>query len=291
MPPATIRKPTLDQAITDAGGPVPSTVLVVCGQMMRQSRRASSARPEETERALRALSPDAVVTALAAIDVTSVKSELTRAVEESFEAALAEEAQERTMFATSAMSGLAARDKVASTLTAARARLDLLQKDQGQNTSSPQSEGARALSDAIASTERAIADIDASLRVRSRSLTGVNRERRAELAKLDPQERERCWWYADRSDEGDDDLLVALADLPGGKASVTRLGPAAQADIGASALIDLNMEAASSALRRIALGAATAEERAWIAKHAAVDASLKQALDVAQDTQIERGED
>lgn len=307
MPPVTIRKPLVDPKLTDTGGSIPQTlspltaqqtVLVGCGEAMRRTRHTSSARPEETERALLALSPSAVASALSGMDTVSTRSELSRAIEDAFEAAFAEDEEERTMFASSAMSGLVARDQFASALFAAKARMSQLQRSRSASdgsvvaperaSSSVDSRGAHgeaALAEAIATAEGLAQALDRQMSHGSRSLTGVNRERRAELDRLDPEQRSHAWWYADRATEGDDDLLVALGDLNG--KAVSKLGPAAEADRAASELpwSDASLEA--SALRRECLGAAGDSERQWLAHRAQKSAPLQEALAIAEDRSVE----
>ena len=282
MPPVTLRKPVLDQKISEAGGPAPKNVLAVCGDMIRRSSHPDSARTEETERALRALSPAHVALALGALDVAQIQRETARAIEESFEAAFADTPEERAMFAASAMSALKGRDQLESVLAAARAHVSMSEVLGGASVD--------AVRGAVDALEQAAASLDRQLSARVRSLTAVNPERRAELAKLDESARSRAWWYSARADEGDDDLLVALADLPGGDASVTHLGSAAQADIGGSALLTLDRAAEDATLRRAAQGTTTATERAWLSARAAADASLAADVALAVDRSIDEGE-
>lgn len=281
MPPIILRKSVLEQKIAEAGGPVPATVLVVCGDMIRRSSQRESARTEETERALAALSPASVVEALAAIDLSQVRQETQRAIDESFEAAFADSPEERALFATSAMSALAARDRLESLLVAARERARLL----GEN-----GEGAAELGVAVDAREEAASALDRELERRVRSLTAVNAERRAELAKLDEPRRARAWWYAARSEAGDDELLIALGDLPGGDATVTHLGAAAQADVGSSGLPDLDRAAVAAGLRRAALDQSTPAERGWLAGRASADPELARDLALADDRSLDAGE-
>lgn len=281
MPPASMKKSPLDQKILDAGGPTPQTVLVVCGDMLRRSKHTSSARPEETERALGALSIGAAAEALAAVDVKSVRTELTRAFEESFEAAFAEDAEERTLFASSAMGGIAARDRMASALAGAKARLAIAERSQASQ------ESCRPLSDAILSIQTAAAELDRELSSRSRTLTAVNRERRAELDKLDADQRESSWWYSSRADVGDDELVAALGDLGASSPSSRRLSAAAQKDLVATDVRGPAAEREASALRRAALDLAHPAEREWLARRAESAAKLREALDIAEDRSIE----
>lgn len=278
MPPATIRKTTLDQKITEAGGPVPINVLAVCGDTMRRSKHSSSARPEETERALRALSVADVMDALCSVDASSIRTELTRSFEESFEAAFAENDEERTLFATSAVAALAKRDRVTSVLVAARVRAGFGGDDGADDLARLKAE--------IQRVELTIGNVDQELQKRSRSLTGINRERRAELEKLDVDQREGAWWYSDRSNRDDDTLLAALGDLEGTSAAKGTLSDLARADLANSASATGKLDPASS-LRRASEGKSSAAEIAWLARAAQKNENLQRAVELSSDRSIE----
>lgn len=277
MPPATIRKTTLDQKIAEAGGPVPINVLAVCGDTIRRSKHPSSARPEEAERALRALSVADVVDALCAVDGAQVRAELTRSFEESFEAAFAESDEERSMFATSASAALAQRDRVTSVLVAAHARAGF--GDGG-------GDDLARLKAEIQRVELTIGNVDQELRKRVRALTGINRERRAELDKLDADQRAAAWWYADRSERDDDALLAALGDLDGTSAAKGTLSDRARADLANSASATGKLDPASS-LRRASEDRASSVELGWLASAAQKNDGLRAALELSSDRSIE----
>lgn len=278
MPPATIRKTTLDQKITEAGGPVPINVLAVCGDTMRRSKHPSSARPEEAERALRALSVADVVDAVCAVDASTVRTELTRSFEESFEAAFADSDEERTLFATSATAALSKRDRVTSVLVAARVRAGYDADDGADDLARLKAE--------IQRLELTIGALDQELRKRSRLLTGINRERRAELEKLDVDQREGAWWYSDRVGREDDTLLAALGDVEGTSAAKGTLSDLARADLSNSASVTGKLDPASS-LRRASEDRSSAAEVAWLTRAARNSDNLQRALELSSDRSIE----
>lgn len=260
------KKLTLDQRIAEAGGSSPATVMVVCGDMLRRSSHPSSARPEEMERALSALSVESAIEALASVDGASVEQALARAADQAFEAAFAEDEQERAPFARGAMDGLDSRDRVASMLAAASAKLDAARTSQAD---------AAGLARAIEATRATIAEVDAKMQSKARALTGVNRERRAELAALDASERASAWWYASRSETSDDDLLAAL----GGVEGIDPKG-AVVADLAASRLPERSA-LESSALRRVSLAQAREPERSYLEARARSSEPVARALAAA----------
>jgi len=281
MPPLTsIRKSPLDQKISEAGGPTTKTVLVVCGEMMRRSKHPSSARPEETERALSALSVSDVTQAVAGLDVASAKGELARAIEDAFEAAFADSEEDRTLFTSSAMSGIAARDRLASAIFGARQKLALASGDAG----------VEGLAASLATVEDSLAALDEQLRPQVRSLTSVNPERRAELSMLDPELRETAWWYAARSDEGDDQLLAQLGGAPLDSALAINDSAETKADLAASSLPSFDAETEASGVRRAALRIASPGEQTWLDHRATGREPLRRALDLALDTSLEKDE-
>jgi hypothetical protein len=220
MSPAILQKSLIEQRITEAGGPSPINVLVVCGDALRRASFPESARPEDTERALEALSIEDASAAVLAIDFVGVKRDLTRAGQDAFDAAFTDDPEERTLFASAAMAGLAGRDRAASALAAAQMLLSM-------STSETES-----LSTAIASAKQSLGDCDQGAASLARSLTGINRERRAELAKLDAGATKDAWWYSARSSEADDALLLALGALS--SEAERALSPEGQRDLAAT---------------------------------------------------------
>lgn len=260
------KKLTLEQRIAEAGGSSPMTVMVVCGDMLRRSSHPSSARPEETERALSALSVEAAIEALSSVDGAAVEQALSRAADQAFEAAFADDEQDRVPFARGAMDGLDARDRVASLVAAATAKLSAVRGGGGDGAG---------LERAIEATRASMAGVDAKMQSKARALTGVNRERRAELLELDASERALAWWYASRSEASDDELLAAL----GGVEGISPQG-AVVADLAASRLPDgRTLEA--SALSRVSLAQARGAEHSYLEARARASEPLARALAAA----------
>ncbi|HTJ84071.1 MAG TPA: hypothetical protein VL400_20265 [Polyangiaceae bacterium] len=276
MPPFAESK--LDRRIAQLGGKMSTRVLVCCGDAIRKKAgEPESARTEDTERALSALSVADAAAAVREVDVSAVASSLARASADAFEAAFAESDEERELFLASAVEGLAARDRVASIAVAARARAAMAAQS----------------GDAATSLESACADLDQRLQQAelprvawSRSLSGANAARRALLATLTEEAAAGAWWYAARSE--DDDLLGALAGeiaLEG-----ARLSEAGRADVARSALA--NGEALdSAALLGHALGRIDPAAEARAVARASKDASMREAIALAADRAIEADAD
>lgn len=201
MPPAAPPS-RLETRIATLGGSSPKTILVAVGDSIRRPTDAMSARPDETERALAALSCRDVCEALAGVDVKACRAAIMRAAEDAFEAAFADSTEDRSLFASAALDGLAQRDRLASMETAARRR-HALSLDGGADLA-----GAAEIERALAAFSAQLADVDAGHASLARRLTGVNAERRAELGRLSPEVAERAWWYSARSE--DDALLAVL---------------------------------------------------------------------------------
>ncbi len=216
MPPA-VTPSRLERRIVQLGGPSTKTILVAVGDCMRRPEDASSARPEETERALAALSAREVAETLAGVDANSCRGALARSGEDAFEAAFADTKEDRALFASAALDGLQERDRLASMVVAAQKKLALTK------------EGAPELQSALAALEASLADVDRGREALARKLTGINPERRAELGRLAPELRETAWWYSAR---GEDDALLGVL---GGEAVPEGASRAMVADVERSA--------------------------------------------------------
>ncbi len=199
MPPSA---PTsrLERRLVQLGGRSTKTILMAVGDAVRRPDEPTSARPEETERALSALSLAEVCEAIASADVAGCAAKLSRAGDDAFEAAFAEGEEDRALFASASLDGLAARDQLESLRTAALRFVEIA-RDGGSDVG--------ALGGAVDALDRGLAELDAGRAALCRKLTGVNAERRAELGRLAPELRERAWWYEARS--ADDALLSVLA--------------------------------------------------------------------------------
>jgi hypothetical protein len=224
MPPA-VTPSRLERRIAALGGPSTKTILVAVGDSIRRPSDASSARPDETERALVALSPADVTTALRGVDATSCRAALARAGEDAFEAAFAESSEDRALFASAALDGLAVRDAIASMGAAARQKLALMR---GAATDVA---AAGDLEAALTTFTSQLATIDAQNASIARRLTGINAERRTELGRLSADLREEAWWYAARSE--DDALLAVL----GGEAAPGDASAELRADLARSSAV------------------------------------------------------
>ncbi|MBL9027648.1 MAG: hypothetical protein JNL21_35985 [Myxococcales bacterium] len=215
MPPAAPPS-RLESRIAMLGGPSTKTILVAVGDSVRRPSDAKSARPEETERALSALSCRDVCEALAAADTTTCLAALHRAAEDAFEASFADTQEDRTLFASAALDGLATRDRLASMEAAARRKLELLMNGGGNRAEASELEAA------LGALATRLQEVDGGRASLARRLTGINAERRAELGRLAPEMAERAWWYAARIE--DDALLSVLGGeaLPEGASAGLR---------------------------------------------------------------------
>lgn len=277
MPPFTQRRRAIDQRTAELGGKTPATIMVACGEVLRMKEPASESARSEAEGALVVLSLQEVETSLSSVISGATRGELKLAMSDAFEAAFADGSEERALYGASVVAGLLARDKVASLCAAARARLTM-----GPESSTQKS----AVNLALAHLVNEMAALDGELSLQARSLTGINRERRALRDKLTPEERDAAWWYSARSDESDDRLLAALGDISpaAGGLAVTA---AVQADLTACRLSKPGRDGIESSLRRVALGAASRGERDWLTARVAGDATLQTALSLADDASLE----
>lgn len=284
MPPFSQRRPAqiapqkfIDQRTAELGGKVPATVMVACGEVLRMKPEATESATSEAEAALLALSLQDLEAALGAVSTGAIRGELKLALSDAFEAALADVPEERALYGQSAAAGLAARDRVASICAGVRARLSLGEENGTQKSAAEVALGKL-------SEEMRLLDAEVSKQVRS--LTGINRERRIARDKLNESERASAWWYSARSDEADDGLLAALGDIsPGG--GRTSLPGSVLADVTASEIPEQRTAGIESALRRVALGSATAAERDWVTSRVAGNPTLQTALSIAGDTSFD----
>ena len=278
MPPFSQRRPAkfIDQRTAELGGKSAATVMVACGEVLRMKPEATlESATSEAEAALLALSLHDVETALGSVSSGATRGELKLAISDAFEAAFADQTEERALYGQSAAAGLFARDRVASICAAARARLSLGEENGTQKS---------AATAALATLTDEMRRLDAELSREVRSLTGINRERRIARDKLNESERAEAWWYSARSDESDDRLLAALGDLSGANAS---LPSSVVADLAASALPGLRTAGIESALRRVAIGSASDAERDWVTARVAGNPTLQTALSIAGDSSFD----
>ncbi len=271
MAPISLRPSTIDTNVQKLGGPTPRNVLTVCGDALRKSSLKESARPEETDRALLALSVEDVTAGLKSVSLKAVGEAVTRAGNEAFEAAFADDDGERCLFAESACGALQIRDGVQSMLTAARRRGELVASK--GNSASVKGDGTEEIAAAVAAVEADLVFIDRQKMAISRMLTGINPERRKALLSLDVSERDAAWWFSSLADAENDTLLAKLGDL-GDKANDAR--PAFDQD---------------SALRRVSLGVASSREAELLDARASSNAPLREALDLARSLNVDTLQD
>jgi len=276
MPP--FAESTLDRRLAELGGKTPTRVLVVCGDAMRKKRgEPESARPEETERALSALSLGDAVQAVREADTRGAASGLARASTDAFEAAFADSDEERELFVASVMDGLGARDRLASIATAARAR-GALGERAGED-----------VAELVAATdelEQRLQGADAPRQAWTRSLTAANAARRAVLATLTDAAASDAWWYAARIH--DDGLLAVLGGLV--DADSVSLGEEGKRDVARSRIAGSDALDAS-AIKDRALGHGDAASDSRANRRSQSDASLREALALASDRSIEADAD
>jgi hypothetical protein len=258
MAPAVLRPSPFDSQLKKLGGSTPINVLTVCGDSLRRSSHPESARPDETDRALLALSIAEVAQGVGGV-APNLQAELQRAGAESFEAAFADSGEERALFAESSRGALVARDRAESVLVAARRRIELAKDDLSE------------LSRQVAALAERLVVVDAKQKSLARNLTGINPERRNELATLDAGAKARAWWFSLMAEPEHDGMLRSFGDLEAGRPS------------------DLALRD-DSALRRVNLGGADPVELARLERRAARDPSLARSLEVSRSVDVEAPE-
>lgn len=264
MPPVSIRPSMLEQRCKEFGGKTCVTVLVACGECLRRVESPESAPPIEIERALAALSVQEVEAALAGADLVTTRRDLTRAGSEAFEAAFADSDEERSLFQKSAFEALFSRDRLASMLAAAEAK-----------GAAAGADGAP-LAAAVAALRGRVGEVDQAVRgAVVRSLTALNGERRAALARLTEAARREAWWYGERAGEADDDLLAALGALEPGAGAAAHDDELRRAALPSAARLE------ASALRHVSLGRDGGAERAFLDARARGSQTTKSALELA----------
>jgi hypothetical protein len=258
MAPAVLRPSPFDSQLKKLGGNTPINVLTVCGDSLRRTSHPESARPDETDRALLALSVAEVAQGVRGV-APDLHAELQRAGAEAFEAAFADSGEERTLFAESSRGALVARDRAESVLVAARRRIELAKDDLSE------------LIRQVDALEARLVDVDAPQKSLARSLTGINPERRRELATLDEGMKARAWWFSKMAEPEHDGLLQSLGDLGAGTPAELQLRD-------------------DSALRRVNLGGADPVELARLERRAARDPSLARSLEVSRSLDVDSAE-
>lgn len=271
MAPISIKKPSApvvdpiaearSQRLKSTNGTV---VVAAAGEVLRRQQSVGKALVEQAQQALMKLNQSDVEASLKAISVSACRSDVTRAAESAFDAAFADTPEERAELAKSALASLRSRDDLESTLFAAR-------------TFARDHEGSLDV-DAIFSKSAAdLGQLDGDIgRSLGRSLTGINAERRASLAELDPSERDRAVWFGSFLDA--DDLLPAL-----GGTKTSDLSAASRAALATAALPRKSSDATvAAALAHVAMKSASAEEKSLLTSRAQRSSALAQDLAEAE---------
>ena len=282
MPPVTIKKPQESLSPTYVSARVealqsksPSVVLAAAGDLLRRSQRLLTAGAgrevmEQVERAIQQITIADATAAVVAIDVASCRSSVERAGGLAFDAAFADTPEERGKCAQAAVDALLTRDAVESTLVASKRRM-----------TNEAAQKAASLLSAVEEKTAAMRTVDALFgQSVGRELTGINEERRALLRDIDAALHDECPWLTRFG--GADDMLQVLggtktSDMSEGAAAALRassLPGFASRSKGSSAHVD----AEASALSRVALGAASDDERAFLERRAKRDDALAVAL-------------
>lgn len=267
MAPISIKKPSapvVDPIAEARSQRLKSTntavVVAAAGEVLRRKESAGKALVEQAQQALMKLNQSDVEASLKAISVAACRSDVSRAAEQAFDAAFADSAEERAELAKSALASLRSRDDIESTLFAAKS---------------------------FASDRKVSLDVDASAadlgrldgelgRSLGRSLTGINAERRASLAELDPSERDRAVWFGSFLDA--DDLLPAL-----GGTKTSDLSAASRQALATAALPGKSSDATvAAALAHVAMKSASAEEKALLTSRAQRSSALARDLAEAE---------
>ena len=250
---ALARRPHPEERAVLAGA-----LLGTTGYLLRRSG-AFAADTAALDAALAALPREDLQAWLAGASAAGLRRALQHAADAAFEAALGEEEGERERYQTTAMEGLAERERLASALHA----LDRWEQLQG-----PLDDRARRRREALLSeTSR----IDASLRNTAVTLAHLNEERRAERDLLDEPLREGAWWYSRHA--GNDDL----AALPFG--APVSLAPSPRATAALQAVhTPPTRHLSEEELWAFDLGLLDENQRAWVHRHSLSCADCKQAI-------------
>ena len=277
MPPVTIKKPQESLSPTYVSARVealqsksPSVVLAAAGDLLRRAQRAGREVVEQAERAIQQIAIADATAAVVAIDVASCRASVERAGGLAFDAAFSDTPEERGKCAQAAVDALLTRDAVESTLVASKRRMT--------NEAAPK---AASLLSAVEEKTAAMRTVDALFSQSvGRELTGINEERRALLRDIDASLHDECPWFARFG--GADDMLAVLggtktSDMSEGAASALRASPL-PGFVGRAKGHSDKVEAEASALGRVALGTASADERAFLERRARHDGALDVAL-------------
>jgi len=272
MAPISIKKPSapvVDPRTEGLKSANTSVVLATAGDVLRRQQGTGKALVDQANAAIAKLSREEVQSVVRSMSVQACRAEVTRAAEEAFEAAFADGPEERSEFAKSALEALSSRDRLESTLVATRT----WSTHHGVPSQSISSQNETI---DLGNIPSELAKLDGDLgRSLGRSLTGINAERRAALADLDPSERDRAVWFGSFLDA--DDLLQALAGTRS-----KDLSEGAKSALAASSLPSMTDSADASALARVAMQTISHDERAVLQSRAERSSALAQDLAEAE---------
>lgn len=259
-------------------GPRVAELLGAVGYLLRRSNALSAELSKvDADKALGALGEDDVGGYLGGLSVDTMKQTLSKALDDAFEAALADAEAEQSERAASAISALAERDALASSLTAIK------------RWETRQTAGIATLKARREAFEASLGKVETSLRAGARALVPVNTTRRSERDALDESARAEAWWFTSFADR--DDLLETFfgsaPQQPPAKAA--KLAPAqgreAQRDARVASLVSTppRRHVSLDELSRYDLGLSSRDEKQWVSAHAASCAACKQMLKAASD--------
>ncbi len=245
------------------GGMKPAELMVSAGDLLRRTR-AAGAGESQVESILGAVPRDQLESWLARDPAVALEAALDRAMSEGGEAGLAEDGEEREVWASSAHEALMARDRAES----ARVAISRWESLKGEEL-----KGAEELRDRLEA-------LDERFRGRVRFLVGLNRRRRVERDLLDETPRGAAWWFTLRADC--DDLLRLLAGTTAPSSSEKHLAECipCREDLRRSRLVEHppQRHLTSEEAWKMDLGLLPAEERRALRRHAETCTACTQLL-------------
>jgi hypothetical protein len=264
----------------------PLVVLVAAGHVLRRSRAIAVDEDAAREalgadglvaRALGRVKAEDVRGALDSARLDACAARVQRGAEEAFEAAFPEQEEERAMWSAAALEGLGDRDALQSVLVAATRASQLRAEEAGAPIAA-----------VVADAKDRLALLDATLTPLMRSFVSINPLRRAERETLDDEERGAAFWYTSRVEC--DGLLEWLAEDGTKDAEHARTCPECRADLSRATLPDRTRHLGERDLERLESGLSTADEAAWIRRHAHRCAPCAEALALSEGLDVEQVE-
>ena len=240
----------------------PAEIMVGAGDLLRRTRAAGLGE-SQVESLLGAVPREQLEGWLARDPAIALEAALERALSEGAEAGLAEDGDEREVWASSAHEALMSRDRAES----ARVAISRWESLKGEEL-----KGAEELRDRLEV-------LDDRFRRRARSLVGLNRRRRVERDLLDETPRSTAWWFTFRSDC--DDLLRLMAGTaPAGSEQHLAECSLCREDLKRSQLVERPPERhlTSAEAWQLDMGLLPAEERRALRRHAETCTACAQVL-------------